>query len=64
MIDGFLLEVLACPKCDSRPPVELKNGRLVCTVCGFGYPIVDGIPQMLIEEAIDPKDLEKENAGE
>ncbi len=50
-IDAMLLEVLACPACDERPPVVLEGDRLVCSVCGRRYPIVDGIPIMLVEQA-------------
>lgn len=50
-IDAKLLEVLACPACDERPPVALEGDRLVCSVCGRRYPIVDGIPIMLVEQA-------------
>ena len=62
MIDECLLEVLACPRCDSRPPVELKGTLLVCTECGYGYKIIDDIPQMLVEDAIPPDEVKKENA--
>ncbi len=48
-----LLEILACPACDSRPPVKLddKSSRLVCTQCGRKYPVRNGIPVMLVEES-------------
>lgn len=52
MIDQKLLEVLACPACDDRPPVRLENEMLVCDRCRRAYPILDGIPQMLVESAI------------
>ncbi|MGI8924966.1 MAG: Trm112 family protein [Fimbriimonadales bacterium] len=61
MIDDFLLEVLACPRCESRPPVKLRGSLLVCTECGYGYRIIDEIPQMLPEDAIPPEEVEKEN---
>lgn len=60
MIDEALLEVLACPRCASRPPVKLLGTFLVCTECGYGYAIIDDIPQMLVEDAIPPEDM-KEN---
>jgi uncharacterized protein YbaR (Trm112 family) len=51
-IDPKLLEILACPACDERPPLALKGeDRLVCAVCRRAYPIRDGIPVLLIEEA-------------
>ncbi|MBA3724918.1 MAG: Trm112 family protein [Armatimonadetes bacterium] len=61
MIDDFLLEVLACPRCESRPHVKLQGSLLVCTECGYGYRIFDEIPQMLPEDAIPPDEVKKEN---
>jgi len=49
MIDKKLLEILACPACKSE--VILKNNKIVCTNCRRAYPIKEGIPIMLIEEA-------------
>ena len=53
MIDQELLEILACPKC--KKPVREQDDHLVCTNpdCRLRYPIRDGIPVMLIEEAED-----------
>lgn len=48
-----LLEILACPACDSRPKVELVGDGLHCPQCGRTYPIENGIPIMLIERAIE-----------
>ena len=63
MIDEKLLEVLACPDC--KAPVELRDDKIVCTGCGKRYPIRDGIPIMLIEEAEEPQEgaSESETAG-
>ena len=49
MIDAKLLEILACPLCKTE--VKLEGEGLVCVQCGRRYPIRDGIPVMLIEEA-------------
>jgi uncharacterized protein YbaR (Trm112 family) len=49
MIDQKLLDILACPLC--KTPVKQERDRLVCTQCGRRYPVRDGIPVMLIEEA-------------
>ncbi len=54
MIDPKLLELLACPACEERPPVRLDGETLVCDRCGRIYPIRDGIPDMLVESAILP----------
>ena len=52
MIDPKLLEILACPVC--KIEVKLEGDRLVCIQCGRRYPIRDGIPVMLVEEAGPP----------
>lgn len=49
MIDKELLAILACPAC--KADVELKEEKIVCTKCKRKYPIKDGIPIMLIDEA-------------
>ncbi len=49
MIDKELLEILACPA--DKAPVVQESDRIVCTACGRRYPIRDGIPVMLIDEA-------------
>jgi uncharacterized protein YbaR (Trm112 family) len=53
MIDKRLLEILVCPKCHGD--LVLKEDRLICQGCGLRYPIRDGIPVMLIEEAEPPE---------
>jgi len=49
LIDQELLEILACPL--DKAPVRLQGDRIVCTKCGRRYPIREGIPVMLIDEA-------------
>jgi uncharacterized protein YbaR (Trm112 family) len=49
MIDKELLDILACPAC--KADVELRENKIVCKGCGRKYPIKDGIPIMLIDEA-------------
>ena len=49
MIDKELLEILACPAC--KGDVKLDNNRIVCQKCWKKYPIREGIPVMLIDEA-------------
>jgi uncharacterized protein YbaR (Trm112 family) len=50
-ISKDLLEILACPKC--KAPVVESGDAIRCTNknCGLVYPIRNGIPVMLIEEA-------------
>ena len=58
MIDKKLLEILACPVC--KKDVTLNNDKIVCTKCGRRYPIKDGIPVMLIDEAEMPSTDKRE----
>ena len=53
MINKELLEILVCPAC--RAALEQKDETLRCTQCRRIYPIRDGIPILLVDEArIDP----------
>jgi len=49
MVDKELLNLLACPHC--KKDVILREGKIVCTGCGRRYPVKNGIPIMLVEEA-------------
>ena len=48
-MDEDLLNILACPVC--KGAVKLGEKRIVCLKCGRRYPIREGIPVMLEEEA-------------
>lgn len=56
-LDPLLLEILACP-CEAHASVEVDASRslLVCTTCKRGFPVRDGIPVMLLDEAVPPVD--------
>ncbi len=49
MLDKEFLDMLACPV--DRSAVTLDGDRFVCLQCGRRYPIRDGIPVLLAEEA-------------
>lgn len=56
-LDPALLEILACPAPDHgelRPDVEAST--LTCTACGRTYPVTDGIPVLLLSEAVGGPD--------
>ena len=57
MISDELLEILACPKCHTKIEYRAPD-RLHCPNCKVVYPIVDGIPVMLIDEA-KPDEVER-----
>jgi len=46
-----LMDVLACPKC--RGPLREGPSVLDCPACDLRYPVRDGIPILLIEEATE-----------
>lgn len=60
-LDSQLMDILACPSDDHAP---LRAGTasdpsadvLTCTSCGRGFPVVDGVPVLLLDEAIQPAD--------
>ena len=52
MIDATLLDILVCPAC--KAPVRLIEDRVVCQQCRRRYPIREGIPVMLVDEAEQP----------
>ena len=53
-LDPALLEILACPNCRGELRVEEEASELVCTGCGYAYPVRDDIPVLLVDEARTP----------
>ena len=51
ILDPWILERLVCPV--TRTPLRLDEARqeLVSDAAGLAYPIRDGVPVMLVEEA-------------
>ena len=47
-----LLEVIACPVCKNSLTVDYETERLLCGACRQSYPVRDGIPVLLLREAI------------
>lgn len=55
-LDPELLAIIVCPQCHGalRPvPDGERAAALVCTIetCGLQYPVRDGIPILLVNEA-------------
>ena len=48
-VDPKLLAILACPRC-LGDVIEVDD-KIVCTKCGKKYPISNGIPILLADEA-------------
>jgi uncharacterized protein YbaR (Trm112 family) len=53
MIDSKLLEILACPYCRGDVEYKTKEETITCLDCGLIYNVVDGIPIMIIEKAVN-----------
>lgn len=50
-MDKELLAMLVCPLCKGKLIYRKEAGELVCRPDRLGYPVKDGIPVMLEEEA-------------
>ncbi|AJD49450.1 hypothetical protein A167_00549 [Alcanivorax sp. S71-1-4] len=61
MLDKELLDILVCPV--SKAPLiwQESTGELVCKANGLAYPVRDGIPVLLAEEArtLDDEELRR-----
>ena len=50
-IDKKLLNILVCPVSKKSLSLNEETNELICEESGLAYPIKDGIPIMLPEEA-------------
>lgn len=55
-IDPWLRDILRCPACrgtlhDGVTPAPEATVELRCAVCRLAYPVQDGIPVLLVDEA-------------
>ena len=68
-LDEWFLDLLACPACVQRLPLRLGEGSttLLCQCGRYAYPVREGLPILLVEEAIllnenaHPEDMVKED---
>jgi uncharacterized protein len=58
VIDQALLDILVCPVTRTALKYDATAQELISVVAGVAYPIRDGVPILLIEEArlITPDD--------
>lgn len=61
-MDEKLLRLLACPQCHGPLALSPAGDGLVCAACGVVYPVREGIPVMLAEEAV-PQAKWREGGG-
>jgi uncharacterized protein len=51
-LDPRLLAILACPDTHHSPlTVDVEASELVCGTCSRAFPVRDGIPVLLLDEA-------------
>lgn len=50
-MDKKLLDILVCPRCKGKLVYLKREAELVCRADRLAYPIRDGIPVMLEDEA-------------
>jgi len=50
-VDTRLLEILVCPLCKGALTHDRAADELICHVDKLAYPIRDGIPVMLVDQA-------------
>lgn len=60
-IDRRLLELLVCPQTKGQLVYDRDNQELLSKKAGLAYPIRDGVPIMLVDEArtLDDAELAK-----
>lgn len=51
MIDKALLSMLVCPQCKGELQYQRDSEELICKQERLAYPIREGIPVMLVDEA-------------
>lgn len=61
MLDPNLLDILVCPVSKAPLIYDEKRAELKCKASGLAYPVRDGIPVMLEEQARALTDAEINN---
>jgi len=50
-MDTKKVELTVCPQCNDKLNYDKNTNELICNNCAVAFPIEDGIPVMLIEQA-------------
>ena len=65
-MDKQLVSMLVCPLCKGKLKADFDAQEMLCTFDGLAFPIRDGVPVMLEQEArkmSEEEKLEKAQAG-
>ena len=64
LIDAQLKEILVCP-CPHHAELDEReaDSLLVCTHCRLAFAVRDGIPIMMLEEAVVTPEYQREKCG-
>lgn len=58
MLDKRLLDVLVCPVTKGPLAYDARSDELLCRASGLAYPVRDGVP-VLLEEQARPLSIEE-----
>lgn len=53
MISPETVSLLRCPI--GKSPLEIEDENLICTMCGVVFPVKNGIPVLMADEAKFPE---------
>ena len=51
-LEPWYLDILACPRCHEKVTLVPDGSGLVCAACRLVYPVIDDIPNFLVDEAL------------
>jgi uncharacterized protein YbaR (Trm112 family) len=60
-MDKHLLDILVCPLCKGKLAYDKKTPELICVVDRLAFPVRDGVPVMLEDEARQMSSDEADN---
>ena len=58
-LDKALLELVVCPITKSKMLYNIKSNELISEKAGLAFPIINGVPILIIEEA---RSIKSENS--
>ena len=56
VFDENLLKIVVCPKTHTHLVLDKKNHELISKTAGLAYPIRDGVPILIIDQAREVQD--------